>query len=162
MKRFCTYQHDDGRSCSAPPLRDEPYCLFHSPGHTAEVAEGRRLGGLHRRREVVVQTAYDIDRLTTLAGIERLVEIAIHDALNLQPSPIRCRILLQAAHQITQLIEVSDQENRIAALERATGRPVAQPRQPFDTDDAEADDESDQAGMGDESNDRSRPSGEPA
>ena len=32
--RVCTFELPDGRRCRATPLRDEPYCFWHSPDHT--------------------------------------------------------------------------------------------------------------------------------
>ncbi|MSQ26357.1 MAG: M48 family peptidase [Dehalococcoidia bacterium] len=32
----CAFQKPTGEPCLAPPLRDSPYCLMHSPEHAAE------------------------------------------------------------------------------------------------------------------------------
>lgn len=48
----------DGRSCRSAPLREEEYCLFHSPDHEEEATEARRLGGLRRRKEKTLAGAY--------------------------------------------------------------------------------------------------------
>ena len=42
---------------------------MHSPEYAEEVAEARRLGGLRRRREVVVSGAYEFDGLETVVGL---------------------------------------------------------------------------------------------
>ena len=32
-QRTCVYRFEDGRSCAAAPLRDDVFCLWHSPEH---------------------------------------------------------------------------------------------------------------------------------
>lgn len=46
LGRRCCAGTPNGRLCPATPLRDQPYCFLHSPDHTAEAAEARRLGDL--------------------------------------------------------------------------------------------------------------------
>ena len=48
----CHFLKGDGTRCSAPPLREGDFCLWHSPEHAAEVAEGRRLGARRATLEV--------------------------------------------------------------------------------------------------------------
>ena len=112
----------DGRPCRASPMRDQAYCLFHSPDHSAEVAEARKLGGIRRRRERTVSVAYDFDGLGSTESIGRVIEIATLDALGLENSIARCRVLIAAATAASRLLEVGELEARLAALEAAVGR----------------------------------------
>ena len=52
-KRVCAAATADGKRCPVAPLRDGEYCFMHSPDHSAEAAEARRLGGLRRRRALL-------------------------------------------------------------------------------------------------------------
>ena len=72
VTRLCAFRFPNGEACHSPPLHDGDYCLMHSPDHVKEVQEARRLGGLHRKREATLYTAYDLQPLTTIAGIQRL------------------------------------------------------------------------------------------
>ncbi len=81
--RTCRATKSDGTSCQAAPLTDSDYCRMHSPDHVAEVQEARRLGGLRRRREVTVQGAYAVGDFRCVAGLTRVLEVAILDVLGL-------------------------------------------------------------------------------
>jgi hypothetical protein len=96
--------------------------VFHSPEHQEEVAEGRRLGGLRRRREKTLASAYDIESLTSVAALRRLLEIAAFDTLALENSLARSRTLVAVVTAGSRLLEVGELEARIALLEAAMGR----------------------------------------
>ncbi len=95
---------------------------MHSPDHSAEAAEARKLGGLRRRREKTLSIAYDFEGLRTSDSIERVLEIATLDALGLENSIARCRVLIAAALAASRLLEVGELEARLAALEAALGQ----------------------------------------
>jgi len=115
----CSARTSDGRPCPATPLRDEPYCFWHSPDHTAEAAEARRLGGMRRRREKTVSGAYDFAGLESIESIRRILEIATLDALGLDNSIARARVLIAAAMAATNLLKAGEFEERLAAVEAA-------------------------------------------
>src|SRR5450759_3372120 len=121
----CTGSLPDGRGCRAWPLQGEPFCLWHSPAREEEAAEARRLGGLRRRRERTVSGAYDFAGLGSIEAIRRILEIATLDALGLENSVARARVLLAAVLAATKLLEAGELEERLAALEAAVrGAPV--------------------------------------
>ena len=120
--RACTFVLTNGRPCRAGAMRDEAFCFWHSPAHEEEAAEARRLGGLRRRREKTVQGAYDFTGLGSVEAIRRILEIAIVDALGLDNSVARARVLIAGAQAATKLLETGELEARIAALEAALGR----------------------------------------
>jgi hypothetical protein len=94
---------------------------MHSPEHAAEVAEGRKLGGLRRRREITLAGAYDFVGLHSPAEIQRLLEIAVFDTLALENSIQRSRTIAQLAHVGIQLLEADSMEERLQAVELALG-----------------------------------------
>jgi hypothetical protein len=49
-------------------------------------------------------------------SIRRIIEIAIFDALGLENSIARCRVLISAAQAATRLLEVGELEARLASL----------------------------------------------
>ena len=87
---------------------------MHSPDHSVEAAEARKLGGLRRRREKTLAVAYDFEGLRTSESIERIIEIATLDALGLENSIARCRVLIAAASAASRLLEVGELEARLA------------------------------------------------
>ena len=113
----CTHELPDGRLCRAWPLRDAPFCFWHAPDREEEAAEARRLGGLRRRREKTVSGAYDFAGLGSIEAIRRILEIATIDALGLDNSIARARVLIAAVLAAAKLLETGELEERLAALE---------------------------------------------
>jgi hypothetical protein len=115
--RSCTFELANGRPCRATPMRDAPHCFWHSPERAEDAAEARRLGGLRRRREKTVSGAYDFAGLDTVDAIRRILEIATIDALGLDNSIARSRLLIQAALAGAKLLELAELEDRVERLE---------------------------------------------
>jgi hypothetical protein len=92
---------------------------MHDPEYQTEVQEARRLGGIRKKREVTISGAYDLEGITTVEGIQRLVDIVIIDALGLDSSIPRGRLVLQAAQVAAMLLEVGELEERVKTLEAA-------------------------------------------
>ena len=105
--RQCAHVMTSGRLCQAPSIGKGRFCFWHSPDSAAEAAEASRLGGLRRRREKTVAGAYDIAGLDSVAGIRRVLEIAMLDALGLENSIARARVLITAAGTATKLLEAA-------------------------------------------------------
>ncbi len=103
-------------------MRDESFCFWHAPEREEDAAEARKLGGLRRRREKTVSGAYDFAGLGSAESIGRIIEIATIDALGLENSIARCRVLIAAALAASRLLEVGELEARLAALEAALPR----------------------------------------
>ena len=94
LRRTCAAQRTNGQRCRAAPMTEQEFCFMHSPEHAAELAEARRLGGLRRRREVIVFGAYGIDGLESVADIRLILMIAAVDTLGLDNSIPRSRTLV--------------------------------------------------------------------
>jgi hypothetical protein len=120
MRRQCAFRSATGRPCRAAPLRDGEFCLMHSPERVKEVQEARRLGGLRRRRESTISSAYQFDSLNSVEGIRRIVEVAVLDTLSMENSIARSRTLAYLAQVALRTLEIGDLETRIAALEEST------------------------------------------
>lgn len=119
--RVCTYQRPDGRSCRATPLRDEPFCFWHAPETADEAAEARRLGGLHRRKKKTVAALYGVGGLRTIDDLQGLLETTVIETMALENSISRNRAIAGMVATGAKLIETGELEERIAALELATG-----------------------------------------
>jgi hypothetical protein len=119
--RTCKSLNDDGGPCRAAPLHDNDFCFVHAPEYADEMAEARRLGGIRRRREKTISSAYDLEGLGTVDQIRRLLEIAALDALGLENSVNRSRTLISAALAAAKLLEIADFADRVSALEAAVG-----------------------------------------
>jgi hypothetical protein len=93
---------------------------MHSPEHIKEVQEARRLGGLRRKRESTISTAYQFESLNSVDGIRRIVLIAVLDALSMENSMSRARTLAYLAQVALRMLDVGEMEERVAALEEMT------------------------------------------
>src|SRR4051812_23339767 len=111
----CQHIKENGEPCRATPLSDVGFCLWHSPDHTSEAGEARRLGGLRRRRERTVAGAYDLEGLHTVEQVRRLLEIATVDCLGLENSIARARALAAIAMALLKTFEVAELAERLAA-----------------------------------------------
>jgi hypothetical protein len=92
---------------------------MHDPQNAEAMAEARRLGGLRRRREVVVSGAFDFAGIDSVADIKRLVVVAIVDTLALESSIARNRTIGYLSQVALKAHEVGELQDRIAALEAA-------------------------------------------
>jgi hypothetical protein len=119
LKGACSAITTGGQQCTAPPLRDGQFCLWHDPAHADEVAEARRRGGLRRRKETAVGGAYDFEGLSTVPQIRRLVEVAVIDTLAQENTIGRSRALGHLAHTAQQLLQTGELEDRLARIEQA-------------------------------------------
>lgn len=136
LGRACTYQMPSGRPCRATPLRDEPFCFWHSPETAEEAAEARRIGGLHRRKKKTVGAIYGFHGLRTIEDNQALLETAAIETLALENSISRNRALAGFAAVGAKLIEVGDHEERLRALEAAQNARTDDPVDAFSDVDA--------------------------
>ena len=117
MRRQCAFRLNTGELCRMAPLRDGQFCWVHSPERVKEVQEARRLGGLRRRRESAISSAYQFESLNSVEGIRRIVLIAVLDALSTENSIARARTLAYLAQVALHTLEVGDLEQRLSVLE---------------------------------------------
>ncbi len=127
MARTCRAETGKGEPCRQAPLQESEFCFWHSPDHTTEAAEARRLGGLRRRKEKAVSGAYDVEGLATVDQIRRLIEIAVLDTLSMENSIARSRTLGYLGQVALKVLEVGDFQERLQALEAAIGPRLRQP-----------------------------------
>ena len=108
---------EGGERCRAHPMREASFCFWHNPETATEAAEARRLGGMRRRREGAVAGAYEFDGLGSAADLRRMLEIAAVDALALENSIARVRAITAIVQVGARLLEVSELEERVRAIE---------------------------------------------
>jgi hypothetical protein len=119
LGRACTYLMPSGRPCRATPMRDEPYCFWHSPETADEAAEARRVGGLHRRKKKTVGAIYGFHGLRTIEDLQTLLETVAIETLALENTIARNRTIGGFLSVGAKLIEVGELEERLAVLEAA-------------------------------------------
>jgi hypothetical protein len=102
-------------------MLEEEYCFWHHPDYAEEAEQARRLGGQRRRREKITEGAYELDGLDSIPALRRVLEVAVIDALGLENSVARSRVLISAVQVGARLVEVGEMEERMAAVEAALG-----------------------------------------
>jgi hypothetical protein len=117
LKRTCKETGKDGQPCRATPQREKDLCFWHDPEHEQEAKEARRLGGIRRRREGLVQGTYDFSGLSSIVELRRLLEIVAVDTLALDNSVARARTMVAIVQAAAKLLELGDFEERLAAIE---------------------------------------------
>ena len=120
-KRSCTAVMAGGAQCRAAPLLERDWCFMHDPEQAESAAEARRVGGQRRKREGTLSGAYGFSGLNGPEDATRLLEIAAYDALALETSAGRVRLLVAVATASIRGFEVTDLAQRLAELERALG-----------------------------------------
>jgi hypothetical protein len=71
---------------------------------------------VRRRREKTITSVYELEGLGSVDGIRRVLDIAVADALALENSIARSRVLISAAIAAVKLLEVAENETREALL----------------------------------------------
>ncbi|MEX2227484.1 MAG: hypothetical protein WEB52_13660 [Dehalococcoidia bacterium] len=97
-------------------MHDSPFCFWHSPEHVEEAAKARSLGGQRRRRESTLVGAYHMEPLDTVRGVRRVLEIATFDALGMEQSANRIRLLISAATVAGRLLQAADLEQQVKEI----------------------------------------------
>ena len=77
------------------------------------------MGGIRRRREGTVVGAYELDGLDDVAGLRRVLDVVVVDALSLENSVARLRVLTAVVQVGARLLEVGELEARLVMLEVA-------------------------------------------
>jgi hypothetical protein len=115
----CKAQNADGEPCEAPAVHDSLFCFWHDPESAVEARAARRRGGLRRRRDKALLGSYDIEALDNVGAIRRIVEVAMIDALRLENSVARSRVLIAGAAVAMHLLEIGELEDQVRLLRLA-------------------------------------------
>ena len=120
--RACSFEMPDGRACRAAPLRGESFLFWHSPDTTADLAEARRMGGLHRRKKRTVAAIYGFGGLRSIEDHQALLETVVIETMTLENSIARNSAVTRMIATEAKLIELGDLATRLAAIEATLGR----------------------------------------
>jgi hypothetical protein len=97
-------------------MLDGDFCFWHDPDHQEDVAKARQAGGVRRRREGTVSTAYDIGDTSSVEGLKRVHQIAVMDTLSLENSISRNRTLGYLTQVGAMLLEKGDLADKVDAM----------------------------------------------
>jgi hypothetical protein len=102
------------------PLKDSDWCFQHAPHLAIERAQARKRGGQRGNRGKAGPAGEPVP-LRTVAQIMAVLEQAAGDAMALDNSGERCRVLTGICGQAMKALEVGEIERRLEALEQRAG-----------------------------------------
>ncbi len=119
MAKHCKAKTKDGQPCPNAASASG-YCYTHDPARGRERAQARKLGGSHRRAP---HGAMDPDTLPpkvrTLDDVLAVLDFALAEAMPLENSVQRGRLIVALAHVFIEAIKTGELETRLAAIEAA-------------------------------------------
>ncbi len=115
MKQTCKARTRSGTRCRAAAT-PSGYCFTHDVTREAERDAARKLGGRNRRR-VLNDTPFPDCDAKTAQGLTAFLDALLRETWQLERGIARSRTLAYIAQVQKGIIESSDLESRIAALE---------------------------------------------
>jgi len=116
MAQHCKAKTKSGAPCQAWAGQDG-YCFFHSPARRKAQSAARKLGGYNRQTQPGGDWEQAPTKIRTLEDVLTVLDFALADALQLENSIARGRLLVAMANAYSGAIKVSEFEKRIEALE---------------------------------------------
>lgn len=116
-RRRCQAIGTGGKPCGMAPIKGGEWCFQHDPSRAVERTEARRKGGQRGNRARSGPVGEPVP-LRTVDQIMTVLEQAAGDAMQLDNSAERCRVLTSLAGQALKALEVGELEARLEALEQ--------------------------------------------
>lgn len=119
MTKPCKGKTKQGKPC--PNMGGASgYCFIHDPARGEERAKARRLGGQRQRAaHSATDPAQLPQKVRTLEDVLTVLDYALAEAVPLDNSVQRGRLLVGIAHAFIEAIKVGELEQRLAAIEAA-------------------------------------------
>lgn len=132
-KRTCKGKLRSGKPCPNAAGKSN-YCFVHDPAQGKERAEARKRGG-QRRRVPHGGNADSIPKqVRTLDDVLAVLDYSLVEALPMENSIQRGRLLVQIAHAFIEAIKTGELEQRLAAVEQLLKRDKAEDEQSQNSD----------------------------
>lgn len=115
----CKGIKSDGQPCRAHPKNGADYCFLHDPARGGEAAQARKRGGQRVRPGHAAAVDALPAQVRTLDDVLAVLDYSLREALPLENSVARGRLLVAIAHAFIEAIKTGELENRMAAIEAA-------------------------------------------
>ncbi len=122
----CKARTATGQPCRMQALKGSRYCFTHSPDHGHQRAQARRHGGERQRVPHAGNTADLPTQIRTIADANRILSYVLAEALPLENSIARGRLLLAIHDSFVNALRTVELEARLIALENALATREAQ------------------------------------
>ena len=124
---ICSAKNKGGQQCRMAALTGSHYCFAHDPARGRERAQARRTGGKRRRVSHAENAAVLPARVGTVADVLAILDYTLREALPLENSVQRGRLLVAICGAFVEAIKIGEFESRLSAIERALGAREEQP-----------------------------------
>jgi hypothetical protein len=118
MGKSCGATTKNGNPCQAWAA-DSGYCFHHDPHQAAARSAARKLGGYRRRTHPGSGPADAPPSVRKMADVLSVLDLVLSDALKLENSISRGRLLVAVVETYTKAITAGEWDSRITALEEA-------------------------------------------
>ena len=115
----CKAQNAQGKPCQAQAIKGSEFCFTHDAPSGAARQAARKLGGLHRRVGHGSDPAGLPEHIRTIDDVLQVLDYALREALPLENSIQRGRLIVAIASAFVDAIKTGELENRLAAIENA-------------------------------------------
>jgi len=116
-RALCEAMRKDGTSCRAVTLPTSTWCWTHHPERQDIAAAARRSGRVKANRLIALRGKRS--KLSTVPELVRFVATLVHRVIDGELTPDVARVALYGLHLQKSLVELSDLERRLTALEAA-------------------------------------------
>ena len=115
----CTAKTAKGEPCRANAGKDSEFCFLHDPARGGEAAQARKKGGERLRPGHGGVVDGLPAQVRTLDDVLQVLDYSLREALPLENSVQRGRLLVAIAHAFIEAIKTGELEDRLAAIEAA-------------------------------------------
>lgn len=116
---ICKSKTTGGQPCQAQAIKGGKFCFTHDPASGKARQEARKRGGYRRRIDHAGDPAAIPAQVRSLDDVLKVLDYALAEALPLENSIQRGRLIVAIASAFVDAIKTGELENRIAAIEGA-------------------------------------------
>jgi len=117
MAKRCKAKTKAGDPCGAWAVTGSKFCFMHSPSKRKERAAARKLGGYNRKAAPGGDPDGLPGEIRSMSDVLAVLDFALSDALMLENSISRGRLLVAIVGAFIQALREGEFEQRITALE---------------------------------------------
>ena len=116
---ICKATTKAGKPCQAAALRGDDYCFMHSPKMAEKRQKSRKLGGYRSRPKH--SSGKPPVNIRSIDDVLELLDYALLEAVQLENSLGRGRLLVALCSEYLRALDVGDLETRLQAVEKELG-----------------------------------------
>lgn len=118
--RRCEEILEDGTRCGAYKISGSSYCFMHDPGNRTAAQRARKKGG--KRQWAPDPASWHHMNLKTLDDCRSYLEMGLNLVAQGKIAPAQLQAMASGIQAMAKIIDMSDLDRRIEALERKVNR----------------------------------------